>query len=272
MLLAFDVGNTNIVVGIFEGKKLIQNWRLSTDKNKSSDEYGMLLKELFDFEGLSMNDVENVIISTVAPTVSFTLQHLVFKYFKKSAFVIGEDVDIGMAIKYDDPKQVGADRIVNAVAAREKYGAPLIVVDFGTATTFCGISQEGDYLGGAIAPGIKIAGEALFEKTAKLPRIELDPPDQIMCKNTVESMQSGLIYGHMGMVSHIIGKMKVELGADPDKKINVVATGGMATMIAEGVPEIDCVDRYLTLEGLQIIYERNCNNVRKDDYKWLSKL
>lgn len=272
MLLAFDVGNTNIVVGIFEGKKLIQNWRLSTDKNKSSDEYGMLLKELFDFEGLSMNDVEDVIISTVAPTVSFTLQHLVFKYFKKSAFIIGEDVDIGMAIKYDDPKQVGADRLVNAVAAREKYGVPLIIVDFGTATTFCGISQEGDYLGGAIAPGIKIAGEALFEKTAKLPRIELDPPDQIMCKNTVESMQSGLIYGHMGMVSYIISKMKEEIGCDPDKKINIVATGGMATMIAEGVPEIECVDRYLTLEGLQIIYERNCNNVRKDDYKWLSKI
>lgn len=263
MLMAFDVGNTNIVLGVFDGKNLIQNWRMETDKNKSADEYGMIINELFKFNGIDMKDIDDVIISTVVPSISYTLQHLAIKYFNIRAIEVGPGIKTGMIIKYDNPKQVGADRIVNAVAAFEKYGGPLIVIDFGTATTFCCISENCEYLGGTIAPGIKISSDALFEKTAQLPRVELLGPGHVICRNTIESMQAGLVYGHMGVVEYIVGKMKqdyAEKYATSDKQPLVVATGGLATMVSHGAASIDKVDRLLTLEGLQIIYEKNRNN------------
>ena len=263
MLLAFDVGNTNIVLGVFKGKKLIQSWRMETDKNKSADEHGMIIRNLFDYHGLNMSDVKDAIISTVVPSISYTLQHLSIKYFNIRAIEVGPGIKTGMVIKYDNPKQVGADRIVNAVAAYAKYGGPLIVIDFGTATTFCCISEKCEYLGGTIAPGLKISSDALFEKTAKLPRVELSEPGHVICRNTIESMQSGLVYGHMGVVDYIIRKMKQEYqtmtGGNP-KDMTVVATGGLATMVSKGVESIDHVDRLLTLEGLSLIYEKNKNN------------
>ncbi len=267
MLLAFDVGNTNIVLGVFDGKKLVQNWRLETDNRKSADEYGMIINQLFRYENLSMEDINDVIISTVVPSVLFTLQHLSMKYFNRRAIVVGAGVRTGLVIKYDNPKQVGADRVVNAVAALEKYGGPLILVDFGTATTFCAISDKSEYMGGTIAPGVKISSDALFEKTSKLPKVELEEPGHVICKNTIESMQSGLVYGHMGVCDYIITKMKKELmeycGTDVEPK--VIATGGLATMMNNGLDCIDYVDKMLTLEGLQIIYEKNKRRSKMTD-------
>lgn len=265
MLLAFDVGNTNIVLGVFQDGKLIQNWRLETDNNKSADEYGMIINQLFAFEGLSIRDVKDIIISTVVPSVLYTLQHLSMKYFNRRAIVIGPGIKTGLTVKYDNPKQVGADRIVNAVAGLAKYGGPLIIIDFGTATTFCAITENYEYLGGTIAPGIKISSDALFEKTAKLPKVELEEPGHVICKNTIESMQSGLVYGHMGMIDFIVRKMKVELMkiSSSEKEPLVIATGGLATLINNGVDCIDHVDKMLTLEGLQMIYEKNRRVGRK---------
>ncbi|MDR0424120.1 MAG: type III pantothenate kinase [Clostridiales Family XIII bacterium] len=259
MLLAFDVGNTNIVMGVFKDGNLIQNWRLETHNDKSADEYGMVINQLFDYEGLDTNAISDVIISTVVPSTLYTLQHLSAKYFNKRPLVIGPGIKTGLIVKYDNPKQVGADRIVNAVAALSKYEGPLVIVDLGTATTFCAVSEKWEYLGGSIAPGLKISSNALFEKTAKLPRVDLEEPGHVICRNTIESMQSGLVYGHMGMVEYIINKMKRELAdyAPSKKPVRVIATGGIASMINNGVSCIDIVDKQLTLEGLQFIYEKN---------------
>ena len=256
MLLAFDVGNTNIVLGVFEGEKLIKDWRMKTDKNKSADEYGMLIHQLFAYSGIDISKVTDVIISTVVPPVLYTLQHLSRKYFHKKAIVVGPGVKTGMIIKYDNPKQIGSDRIVNAVAAYDKYGGPLIVVDTGTATTFCAINEKGEYLGGTIAPGLKISSEALFEKTAKLPRVEIEEPGKVICKNTIESMQAGLVYGHVGLVEYVIKRMKQEL-APGGERVTVIATGGMAHLIMNTSDCIDHVERQLTLEGLRLIYRKN---------------
>lgn len=259
MLLAFDVGNTNIVLGVFKDGKLIQNWRMETDKLKSADEYGMLINQFFAYEGLKTSDIKDIIISTVVPSILYTLQHLSQKYFNKRAIVIGPGIKTGLIVKYDNPKQVGADRIVNAVAAYNKYGGPLIVIDFGTATTFCAITEKAEYLGGSITSGIKISSDALFEKTAKLPRVELEAPGHTICRNTNESMQAGLVYGYMGVVEYIVHRMKKELMelCGTEAEPIVVATGGLASLIDEGVDCIDHVDKMLTLEGLQIIYEKN---------------
>lgn len=259
MLLAFDVGNTNIVLGVFEDGKLIENWRMETDNKRSADEYGMVIKQLFDYSGLNAEEVEDVIISTVVPSILFTLQHLSMKYFNKKAIVIEPGIKTGLLIKYDNPKQVGADRIVNAVAAHAKYGGPLIIIDFGTATTFCAVTKNAEYLGGTIAPGLKISSEALFSMTAQLPKVELEEPGKVICKNTIQSMQSGLVYGHMGIVIYIVDRMKKELMemSDCGEEPKVIATGGMASMMAEGVDCIDKVDKMLTLEGLKLIYEKN---------------
>lgn len=259
MLLAFDVGNTNIVLGVFKDGKLIENWRMETDNKRSADEYGMVIKQLFDYSGLNAEDVEDVIISTVVPSILFTLQHLSMKYFNKKAIVIEPGIKTGLLIKYDNPKQVGADRIVNAVAAHAKYGGPLIIIDFGTATTFCAVTKNAEYLGGTIAPGLKISSEALFSMTAQLPKVELEEPGKVICKNTIQSMQSGLVYGHMGIVIYIVDRMKKELMemSDCGEEPKVIATGGMASMMAEGVDCIDEVDKMLTLEGLKLIYEKN---------------
>ena len=258
MLLAFDVGNTNIVLGVFKEGKLIENWRLETDPRKSADEYGMLINQLFDHSNLDVKNVKDIIIATVVPSVLYTLQHLATKYFNRKAIVIESGVKTGLIIRYDNPKQVGSDRIVNAVAAYTKYKGPLILIDFGTATTFCAVTDKAEYLGGAIAPGLKISSEALFSKTSKLPKT-------VICKNTIQSMQSGLVYGHMGMVDFIIRKMKVELEkmGEPPEEIKVIATGGLATLISEGVDQIDIVDKMLTLEGLRIIYDKNKDRKHK---------
>jgi type III pantothenate kinase len=222
----------------------------------------MIINQLFEYEGLKTRDVSDVIISTVVPSTLYTLQHLAVKYFNKRALVIGPGIKTGLIIKYDNPKQVGADRIVNAVAGLSKYGGPLIIVDLGTATTFCAVSEKWEYLGGSIAPGLKISSDALFEKTAKLPRVELEEPGRVICRNTIESMQSGLVYGHMGMVDYIINKMKGEFAeyAASSGPVRVIATGGIANMIDNGIDSIDVVDKQLTLEGLQIIYEKNKTN------------
>ena len=269
MLLAFDVGNTNIVLGVFREGELITSWRLETDNNKSADEYGMIITQLFNYEGLKVDDVRDVIISTVVPSVLFTLQHLSVKYFHRKAIVVGPGIKTGLVVKYDNPKQVGSDRIVNAVAAHAKYGGPLVIIDFGTATTFCAISEKAEYIGGTIAPGLKISSEALFEKTAKLPKVELEEPGHVICRNTINSMQSGLVYGHMGMVDYIVKKMKQELreyGGDSAQEPTVIATGGLASLIDAGIDCIDYVDKMLTLEGLELIYRKN-KRARKPDHK-----
>lgn len=254
MLLAFDVGNTNIVVGVYKGDQLITTWRMSTDKSKSADEIGIFVDQLFKYEGLSLKDVADVIISSVVPTIMYSLQHMAQKYCGKDAIVVGPGVKTGMNIKYDNPKQVGADRIVNAVAAIKKYGGPVIVVDFGTATTFCAITERSEYLGGAIMPGVKISSDALFDKAAKLTRVELVKPDRVICKNTTASIQSGVIYGYVGSVDYLVKRMKAELNW-PDAK--VVATGGLASLIASEAESIDLVDKFLTLDGLNLIYQMN---------------
>ena len=285
MLLAFDVGNTNIVLGVFKDGEMVTNWRLETDNRKSADEYGMVIHQLFQYENLYVNEVEDVIISTVVPSILYTLQHLSQKYFDTRAIVIGPGIKTGLVVKYDNPKQVGADRIVNAVAAHAKYGGPLIVIDLGTATTFCAITAKAEYIGGTIAPGLKISSDALFEKTAKLPKVELEEPGSVICRNTINSMQSGLVYGHMGLVEFIVKKMKRELaeyckGEISEEDIKVIATGGLATLVNSGVDCIDYVDKLLTLEGLEMIYRKNKKSKRhatqeqidKDDMLYEGKL
>ncbi|MDR3305693.1 MAG: type III pantothenate kinase [Clostridiales Family XIII bacterium] len=275
MLLAFDVGNTNIVLGVFQDGRLLQNWRMETIAHRSADEYGMMVNQLFEFEGLHLRDVNDIIISTVVPSVLYTLQHMAQKYTGKRALVIGPGIKTGLKIVYDDPTQVGADRIVNAVAALHKYGGPLVIIDLGTATTFCAITNDWRYVGGAIAPGLKISSDALFEKTAKLPRIELDEPGSVICKNTIESMQSGLVFGHRGMVCYITERMKAELAVidGGGRPVKVIATGGVANLLDDGVDCIDVVDKMLTLEGLHYIYEKNKKNyagrskAREQDWK-----
>lgn len=256
MLLVIDVGNTNIVFGIYEDDKLLYNWRIATDKNKTSDEYGLLFEQIFKYHGLCTRDIVDVIISSVVPTLMHTLSAMSIKYFEKEPLIVGPGIKTGMNIKYDNPKELGADRIVNAVAAYEKYGGPLIIVDFGTAITFCVISKDGDYLGGAIAPGIRISSEALFSKTAKLPKVELIKPKTVIAKNTVNSIQSGLVNGYIGLVDNIIEKMIEEL-KDEGRVKAVVGTGGFASLIGSESKFINKVDKMLTLEGLRIIYKKN---------------
>jgi type III pantothenate kinase len=232
---------------------------METFNSRSADEYGMVINQLFAYEDLDPAEVSDVIISTVVPSVLYTIQHMSMKYFKRRALVVGPGIRTGLIVKYDNPGQVGADRIVNAVAALSKYGGPLVIVDLGTATTFCAVTEKWEYLGGTIAPGLKISSEALFEKTAKLPRIELEEPGLTICKNTSTSMQSGLVYGHMGMVEYLCKRMKAELATytKSGNPVRVIATGGVASMIDKGVDCIDHVDKMLTLEGLNYIYEKN---------------
>lgn len=254
MLLVFDVGNTNIVVGVYDGSKLIRDWRITTNLNKTSDEYGVTISNLFSTGDISLDSIDSIIISSVVPAVMHSLENFCIKYCNVEPLVVGPGIKTGLNIKYDDPKMVGADRIVNAVAAISKYKSPMIIIDFGTATTYCAISEKGEYLGGAITPGIKISIEALFQKASKLPRVEIVKPNQIICKDTISSIQAGIIYGYAGQVEKIVSLMKEELGGGD---ITVIGTGGLANMISAETNAIDIVDSSLTLEGLRVIHEKN---------------
>ncbi|WP_455104562.1 type III pantothenate kinase [Peptostreptococcus sp.] len=254
MLLVFDIGNTNMVLGVYDEENLVRDWRINTDLNKTSDEYGVLIKSLFDASNISLSVVDAIIVSSVVPAVMHSLENFCRKYCNISPMVVGPGIKTGLNIKYEDPKMVGADRIVNAVAAISKYNCPVIIIDFGTATTYCAVSKKGEYIGGAISPGMKISSEALFQKASKLPRVELVTPETVICKDTVSAMQAGIIYGYAGQVEKIVGLMKKEL---EDEETLVIATGGLANMISQETNAIDVIDPNLTLEGLRIIYEKN---------------
>lgn len=254
MLLAIDVGNTQIVAALFDGDDLQNSWRISTDKNKSSDELGMVMMQMLGLGGINKEDIEDVIISSVVPPVMHSLTNAIKRYIGRTPLVVGAGIKTGLNIRYDNPREVGADRIVNAVGAIHKYGTPVIIVDFGTANTYCAVNGEGEYLGGIITAGIKISMDALFERAAKLPKVEIVKPKGIIGKNTVSAMQAGAIYGQAGQVDRIVSEMKKELDA-PDCK--VIATGGFASLIAAESHEIDTVDKTLTLDGLNLIYKKN---------------
>ncbi|RXJ00928.1 type III pantothenate kinase [Anaerobacillus alkaliphilus] len=253
MIFVLDVGNTNIVLGVYEGEKLKYHWRIGTDRTKTEDEFGMMVKQLFSYEGLTTKDIDGIIISSVVPPIMYALEKMCKKYFNITPMVIGPGIKTGLNIKYDNPKEVGADRIVNAVAAIDMYGGPLIIVDFGTATTYCYINEEKQYMGGAIAPGIGISTEALYNRASKLPRIEIVKPNNIIGKNTVSAMQAGILYGYVGQVEGIVTRMKAQAVGNP----KVIATGGLAPLIANESTMIDVVDPFLTLKGLQMIYTKN---------------
>ena len=253
MLLVIDVGNTNTVLGLYDGEELVHDWRIRTVIDHTVDEYGMLILNLYKNSQISSQAIKDIIISCVVPPMLNILLPLCQKYFGIQPLIVGPGVKTGMPIFYDNPKEVGADRIVNAVAAYEKYKRELIVVDFGTATTFDYISPKGEYMGGCIAPGIMIASEALFEKASKLPRVELCTPSLIITKDTVSGMQAGIMYGYAGLVDGIVERMKAESASKP----LVVATGGLGNLVAMETKQIDLVDEMLTLEGLRIIFARN---------------
>lgn len=254
MLMVMDVGNTNVALGVYSHDKLLTSWRLATDRNKTADEIGIMVLDLFRYSKVSNREIKGIILSSVVPNVMRALEEMCKKYFGLEPLVVGPGVKTGMNIRYDDPKEVGADRIVNAIGGYELYGGPLIIIDFGTATTFCAISDRGEYLGGCISPGIRISTDALFQHAAKLPRIELVKPPQVIGKNTVTSMQAGIIYGYIGQVDYIVRHMKKELHAP---KAKVIATGGLANLISQGSDTVDEINEDLTLEGLRIIYGRN---------------
>ncbi|AHD07619.1 type III pantothenate kinase [Paenibacillus larvae] len=253
MILVVDVGNTNIVLGLYEGSALHRNWRISTNRSGTSDEYGVLIYNLFRLAGISVERIEGVIISSVVPPLMFVLEELCLKYLNRAPYIVGPGIKTGLNIRVDNPKEVGADRIVNAVAALELYGAPCIIVDFGTATTYDYIDASGQLLGCAIAPGIGISTEALYQRAAKLPRIELIKPKSVIGKNTISAMQAGIVYGYVGQVDGIVSRIIEEYGTSPE----VVATGGLAEMIASESRTISVVNPLLTLEGLRFIYEKN---------------
>jgi type III pantothenate kinase len=255
VIFVCDVGNTNIVMGAFSGDKLIQHWRISTDREKTEDEFAMIINNLLAYSKLTFDDFDGVAISTVVPSVLFSLEKMSRKYFHVRPLIVGPDTDIGINLKYDRPREIGADLIVNAVAAVHDYSAPIIVIDFGTATTYSYIDEHQNYIGGAIAPGVVVSAEALYEKASKLPRIEITTPPDIVGRNTVHAMQSGVVFGYVGQVEGIVARIKKQARVNPV----VVATGGLCMLISNETNVIDHVDKLLTLKGLYLIYKRNRN-------------
>ncbi len=253
MLLAIDVGNTHIMLGVFREENIMVYWRLATCKESTEDELGMIVKNLLHNSRLKLTDIESIAISSVVPPLMYSLERMATKYFNIEPLVIGPGIKTGLNIVTDNPREVGADRIVNAVAAHNLYEGPLIIVDFGTATTFCAVSESGDYLGGVIAPGIGISLEALFERAAKLPRVEIIRPERVIGKDTIASMQSGIVFGFVGQVDGIVRRMINEFTVEP----KVIATGGFASLIARESETICKVNSLLTLEGLRIITNMN---------------
>lgn len=253
MLLVIDVGNTNTVLGIFEGDRLVEHWRLTSSRSRTTDEYGILLKTLFDMSDVKMQDIHGCIIACVVPPMQGIYEEMVYRYFKLQPLMIGPGVRTGMPILYENPREVGADRIVNAVAAFEIFEGACIVVDFGTAITFDAISDKGEYLGGSICPGIAISADALYTRASRLPRVEMKLPERVVGRNTVASIQSGLVFGYTSLVDGMVHRIVEEYGSP----MNVIATGGLARVIADSSETIEMVDEDLTLTGLRILYERN---------------
>ncbi|AIQ71863.1 MULTISPECIES: type III pantothenate kinase [Paenibacillus] len=254
MMLAVDIGNTNIVLGVYRKRELLHHFRLSTARQSTVDEYGVMIHNLFHMSGISVKDVEGVIISSVVPPLVKTIEDMCIKYIGKDPLIVGPGIKTGLNLRYENPREIGADRIVNAVAAIEQYKCPLVVVDFGTATTFDCIDAGANYLGGAIVPGLGISTEALYQRASKLPRIELEKPKKVIGRNTVHAMQAGIIFGYAGQVEGIVKRIKVEMNAP---ELKVISTGGLASLIAGETDCIDEVNPMLTLEGLRIIYDRN---------------
>jgi len=255
MLLVIDVGNSNTSLGVFRGEELIAHWRLTTNAARTVDEYGVLARNLFELAGLDFKAIDAIALTSVVPPLNYTLKKMAEDYFHLSPLFIDHTTDTGLTILYEPPSDVGADRIVDAVAAVKKYGAPCIVVDFGTATTFNAINSLGQYLGGVITPGIMISSEALFMRTAKLPRVDIKRPQKVIGSSTVTAMQSGLYYGYAGLVDGVLYRMIGELGSEY-RPPRVIATGGLAQLIATGSEVIEFVDETLTLEGIRLVYER----------------
>ena len=253
MLLVIDVGNTNTVLGVFAGDKLGQDWRIRTEEDMTVDEYGILITNLYFSSKIALKDIKAIVVSCVVPPLLTTIEELCRKYFDIKPLIVEPGIKTGMPIHYDNPKEVGADRIVNAVAAYERYKQSLIIVDFGTATTFDYISQKGEYYGGVIAPGIVIASEALFEKASKLPHVEFVKPKTVVGRDTVSSMQAGIVFGYASLVDGLVKRIIKEVKSTP----RVIATGGLAFLIASVSETIGEVDEYLALKGLRILYERN---------------
>ncbi len=253
MLLTLDVGNTNIVLGVFDGELLQADWRVRTDRERTTDEHGLLIMHLLESKGLHKGDLDGFILSSVVPTMTETLAKVARNYFDIDPVVIGPETDFGLKALYHNPSEIGADRLVNAVAVKQKYGGPAIVVDFGTATTFDALTAEGDYLGGAIAPGIGISSNALFQAASRLYRVELIAPQHAIGRSTMEAMQSGIIFGFAGQVDALVKRIRNELGEDAP----AIATGGLATLISKECETIRIVDEMLTLNGLKILWHRN---------------
>lgn len=253
MLLTMDVGNTNIKIGLFNGEKLAASWRVSSRASRTGDEYGAIFTNLFHNSGYKTDVVGGIIISSVMPSLNYTLEHMCKFYFHNDPIMVESGIKTGINIRYDNPKELGADRIVNAVAASNLYQPALIVVDFGTATTFSVVNKNYEFVGGVIGPGIKLTADALVQNAAKLPKIELVKPDTVIGKSTVKNMQAGIVFGFAGMVDYILRRVKKELEGD----VKVIATGGFSELISGEVPQIDIVDRTLTLQGLRMIYELN---------------